>query len=303
MKALLSFIFILTVAFSHAQDSLNYTSTEIIYGRKDGMALTMFQLSPKKNKTGKAIISIVSGNWISNYSMVPRFIGHTNIYLSNGYTVFLTIHGSQPRYDITDEAKDLKRAVRFVRYNAKANGIDPDHIGITGSSSGGHLALMTALADDKINSNAADPIDRVSSRVQAAAVFFPPTDFLNWGGVNARTSKALIRRAGVAGAFDFKTLSDSTGMYEHIVSEDSNVEIGKMMSPVTNVSADDPPVLIVHGDSDRIVPLQQSQTIIQKLKAAGVANELIIKKGAGHGWRNSEAEEEKFTQWFNKYLR
>ena len=267
------------------------------------MALTMFKLAPKQKTNGKALISIVSGNWISNYSMVPRFADRTYTYLNTGYTVFLVLHGSQPRYDITDETKDLKRAVRFVRYNAKTYGVDPDHIGITGSSSGGHLALMTSLADDKINADAKDPVDRVSSRVQAAAVFFPPTDFLNWGSSGARTSKVNIKKAGVAGAFDFKILSDSTGMYEHIAAENVNMETAKMMSPIANVSADDPPVLIVHGDSDRVVPIQQSQTLIQKLKTAGVINEFIIKPGGGHGWRDTQPEEKRFTAWFDKYLR
>ena len=303
MKFFFTAILNLLIVALYAQDTSKYTNAEIIYGRKDGMALTMFKLAPKQQTNGKAIISVVSGNWISNYSMVPRFADRTLTYLNSGYTVFLALHGSQPRYDITDETKDLKRAVRFVRYNAKIYGIDPDHIGITGSSSGGQLALMTALADDKINADAKDPIDRVSSRVQAAAVFFPPTDFLNWGSQGARTSKQNIKKAGVAGAFDFKILSDSTGMYEHIAAENVNMETARMMSPIANVSADDPPVLIVHGDSDRVVPIQQSQTLIQKLKTAGVINEFIIKPGGGHGWRDTQPEEKRFTAWFDKYLK
>ncbi len=72
----------------------------------------------------------------------------------------------------------MKRAVRFIRYNAKEYHIDPAHIGITGASSGGHLSLMTGLSDDKIDTASKDPVNLVSSRVQAVAVFYPPTDFL-----------------------------------------------------------------------------------------------------------------------------
>lgn len=302
MRFLLSILFILFVVSAFAQDS-SYTNTEIIYGRKDGMALTMLKLSPKQYTKGKAIISVVSGNWVSNYNMSAGFLRRSQLYISSGYTVFLVMHGSQPRYAITDETEDLQRAVRFVRYNAKVYGIDGDHIGITGASSGGHLALMTALADNKINPDAKDPIDRVSSRVQAAAVFFPPTDFLNWGAPNTRTNKEVIRKARVSGAFDFKILSDSTGMYEHISGDEANMQIAKAMAPINSVTADDPPVIIVHGDADPVVPLQQSRSIIQKLKAAGVINELIIKPGAGHGWKDTQPEEKRFTEWFDKYLK
>ena len=89
----------------------------------------------------------------------------------------MVVLGSQPRYAIPDQVDDLKRAVRYIRYNAKQLGIDPDHIGIEGGSAGGHLSLIIATADDKINENASDPVDRVSSRVQAAAVLFPQLIF------------------------------------------------------------------------------------------------------------------------------
>lgn len=303
MKIFLLLISMCCGIFTMAQDSVNYTATEIIYGRKDGMALTMLKLSPNENIKGKAILSVVSGNWVSGYSQIPGFTRRAQHLINAGYSVFLVMHGSQPRYDITDEVKDIKRAVRFIRHNAKSYGIDPNSIGITGSSSGGHLSLMTALSSDSINIAAKDPVDRVSSRVQAAAVFFPPIDFLNWGKANTGINREAIKRARVAGAFDFKMLSDSTGMYEHITSADANMKIGKLMSPINHVSADDPPVFLLHGDADPVVPLEQSQAMVQKLKAAGVINELVVKPGGGHGWPKNETEEKKITDWFDKYLK
>ncbi len=303
MKLFFLLICSFSFLFSFAQDSENFTKTEIIYGRKDGMALTMIRLLPKEKVNGKAIINLVSGNWISNYNMSQRFITHAENFVKSGYTVFMVMHGSQPRYSITDETADIKRAVRFIRYNAKEYGIDPDHIGITGSSSGGHLSLMTALADDKPDPNAKDPVDRVSSRVQAAAVYFPPTDFLNWGQSNTGLNRQAITRAGVAGAFDFKIQNDTTRLYERIAGEEAIKSVGMKMSPVNNVSSDDPPVFIVHGDADRVVPMQQSEILIKKLKEAGVPNELFIHKGGAHGWANSEAEEKMFIAWFDKYLK
>ena len=287
-----------------AQDSLRFTKTEIIYGRKDGMALTMFMLAPKEHFNGKAIISVVSGNWNSSYSYANSFVNSSKIYLDRGYTVFTVIHGSQPRYAIPNEIADIKRAVRFIRYNSNNYHINGNHLGITGASSGGHLSLMVGLSDDRIDSASKDPVDKISARVQAVAVFYPPTDFLNWGGekMNLSNFQAALAVAGVASAFDFKEWNDSLKLYQSVNAE-KRLDIVKQISPVYFVTPDDPPVLIIHGDADKTVPLQQSQTIIKKLKEANVPNEFIIKNGAGHGWKNREVEEKNFVDWFDKYLK
>lgn len=301
-KAILFFIILFFSCLNIiAQDNATYTSTEIIYGRKDGMALTMFKVTPKQNAKGKAIISVISGNWNSNFSMSSRYMMRSMYLVNNGFTVFFVMHGSQPRYAINDEVADVKRAVRFIRYNAKEYGIDAEKIGISGSSSGGHLSLMVSLSDDKTKSTG-DPVDKLSSRIQAAAVFFPPTDFLNWGASNTGMNMQALKRAGVAGAFDFKVLSDSTGLYEHIKDEATLKNLALENSPVNNVSNDDPPVLILHGDADPVVPLQQSQTLIKKLQAANIKNELIIKPGGKHGWANDKSEEDKIVKWFDECL-
>ena len=288
-----------------AQDSLSYSKSEIIYGRKDGMALTMTVLTPKQKSNGKAILSVVSGNWISSERSRMRLPEWSQTYIDNGYTVFGVMVGSQPRYTIPDEVSDLKRAVRFVRHNAKDYSINPNKIGITGSSSGGHLSLMIATAGDITNTISTDPVDKVSSRVQAAAVFFPPTDFINYGGVNTsgKINQAGLVFAKVAAAFDFKVWNDTTGTYVSITDTDKRLAIAKEISPINAVSSDDPPVIIIHGDKDMLVPKQQSESIIAKFKEAKVPCEFIIKEGGGHGWKNMQVEEKYFVSWFDKYLK
>ena len=288
-----------------AQDSLIFSKTEIIYGRKDGMALTMMMLKPLQKANGKAIISVLNGNWISSQRFMDAFLTRSNLYLENGYTLFGVMVGSQPRYTIPDEILDLKRAVRFIRYNAKGYGIDADKIGITGSSSGGHLTLMIATADDIVDPKSTDPVDKVSARVQAAAVFYPPTDFINYGGVNTsgKINQAGLVLARVAAAFDFKVWNDTTGTFVSITDTEKRLAIARASSPVNSVSPDDPPVIIIHGDKDVLVPKQQSESIIEKFKEAKVICRLIIKEGGGHGWRNREVEEKNFVDWFDKYLK
>ena len=294
-----------SAAVGSAQDTLKYTKSEIIYGRKDGMALTMVALKPKQNANGKAIISVLSGNWVSSEKMMGWFPERSGMYVDAGYTVFGVMVGCQPRYPIPDQVKDLKRAVRFIRYNAKDYGLDANHIGITGSSSGGHLSLMIAVTDDIPDPKSSDPIDKVSSRVQAAAVFYPPTDFINYGGVNTNgnINEAGLVLARVAGAFDFKVWNDTTGTLVSITDIKKRWAIAKEISPINAVSSDDPPVLIIHGNKDPLVPMQQSESIIAKFREAAVPCNLIIRDGGGHGWRNREVEEKNFVDWFDKYLK
>ncbi len=289
----------------YSQNSIENAPAELIYGRKDGMALTMFVQSPKKSPNGKGIIVVESGNWKSSYERALRFFKASKTYTDKGYTVFTVLPGSQPRYTIPDQIADLQRAVRFIRYNAKVYEIDPGHIGIMGFSSGGHLSLAVATAGERIDSVATDPVDRVSSRVQAAAVFFPPTDFLNFGRQNAvpGINRAALILTGVYAAFDFKVWNDTTRSYVPVTDEGKKLAIAKQVSPLYSISPDDPPVMIIHGDKDFLVPLQQSESMIKKLEEAKVPNQLIIKKGGGHGWKNMEEDEANFINWFDKYLK
>src|SRR5688572_10259417 len=117
-------------------DANAYPQEEFVYGRKDGMGLLMTQLKPKGRSNGKAIISVQAGSWFSNFGMIERGVYYKRQYLDKGYNVFMVVLGSQPRYAIPDQIDDLKRAVRYIRYNAKQLGIDPDHIGIEGGSAG-----------------------------------------------------------------------------------------------------------------------------------------------------------------------
>lgn len=305
MKYVLTVLMISLAGALHAQNAVMDAPEELIYGRKDGLALTLFVQAPRQSSNGRGIIVVESGNWKTSYERAQQFLEKSTIYTDKGYTVFTVLPGSQPRYTIPDQVEDLKRAVRFIRYNAKIYHIDGNHLGIMGFSSGGHLSLAVATADDKIDSTAKDPVDRVSSRVQAAAVFYPPTDFLNFGRQAAQPSinKTALILTGVYAAFDFKAWNDTTRSYVTITDDAKKLEIARQVSPVYAVTKDDPPVLIIHGDKDFLVPLQQSESMIKKLEEAKVPNRLIIKKGGGHGWKNIEADEENFIAWFDQYLK
>ena len=286
-------------------ESNGYSQEEFIYGRKDGMGLTLVCIKPKAKPNGKAIISVQSGSWFSSYNGIEMNTTTTEQYLKKGYTVFTVMHGSQPRFAIPDAVSDIKRAVRYVRYHAAKFSIDPDRIGITGISAGGHLSLVVATADDKINTTAADPVDRVSSRVQAVAVLFPPTDLLNWGGAgfNFVNAKQILTANRTWGAIEFKLYNEKSNLFEEVSDTTARNKIGKEISPINFVSSDDPPVFIMHGDTDPTVPLQQSQSIIAKFIEAGVPNRFVMKKGGRHNPVDMNPEWQEFADWFDKYLK
>lgn len=298
---LLAMVLIFGFESSRAGDKLPYTRVaDVVYGRKEGVALTMDVFVPKKDANGAAVIWVVSGGWFSSHAAInAKFM---ESFVDRGYTVFAVVHGSQPRFTIPEILQDMHRSVRFIRHHAKQYKIDPERIGISGGSAGGHLSLMQGMAGDLGDPKAKDPVDRVSSRVQAVACFFPPTDFLNYGEKN----KDAIGRGTLAAfkaPFDFKYLDPKTKTFERITDEKKIVEMGRAISPITHVTADDPPTLIIHGDKDFLVPIQQAETMIAKLKEVGVAAELVVRKDAGHGWKDLPKDLGLFADWYDKHLK
>src|SRR5438094_1369726 len=150
-----------------AADAPDWTRTQdVIYGRKYGLALTMDVFTPKK-ANGVGVIFVVSGGWFSRPQAIHPVLAAP--LLKRGYTVFAVVHGSQPKFTVPEIIEDMHRAVRFIRSHAKDYHIDPERLGITGASAGGHLSLLIGTAGAKGDPNAKDPVDRESSRVQAVA--------------------------------------------------------------------------------------------------------------------------------------
>ena len=298
--------------FAPAREVPSFTRQEdVIYGRKYGTALTMDFFTQKKNANGAAAILVVSGGWSSAREFPAKFVFVDEL-LTRGYTVFAVVHGSQPQYPIPEIIQDVNRAVRFIRYHARDYKIDPSRLGIYGASSGGHLALMQALAGDAGDPSAKDPVEKVSSRVQAVACFFPPTDFLNYG----KPGEVALGRGALAGlraAFDFREFDTRTKAFVPVKGEERILKIGREISPVYHVSPDDPPTLIFHGDADKLVPLQQSELLVQKLKEKGVEARLVVKPGIGHayglvmglgyGWPDVTKDLALIADWFDRHLR
>jgi acetyl esterase/lipase len=269
-------------------------SEDIVYGNKDGMGLTLDVLTPEAGGKHIGVILVSSGSWKSSKSNVPdqeakRLKDHwVQGLLQGGYTVFLARHGSAPRYFVPEMIQDIRRGVRFVRLHAERFHVDPQHLGITSGSSGGHLALMVATTGDDGNPDANDPVERVSSRVQAVVAWFPPTDLVNWGMPDGYRTVEKLR----------------PGFFENIFGKITDLENQlKTISPIYQVSKDDPPLLLIHGDRDVTVPVQQSRILKEKYDETGLSVQLIVHAGGGHTyWPGILSEYPAVWAWFDRYL-
>ena len=251
---------------------------DVVYGHKDGLALTLDVLKPKDaNHAG--VLFMVSGGWYSRYSPPDKAVGMFTPLLSKGFTVFVVRHGSAPRYVIPEIVEDVRRAVRFVRLHAADYGVDPDRLGVTGGSAGGHLSLVLATTSDAGDPKAEDPVLRESDRVAAAVAYYPPTDLRPWVELSS-----IYNKNYPALRFDPAKAGDA--------------------SPVLHVSPDDPPTLLISGDKDALVPIDHSQKILARLEAEKVPCELLTIEGAAHGFKGDDAKRasDAMVAWFEKYL-
>jgi acetyl esterase/lipase len=251
-------------------------TTDVVYGHKDGLALT-FDVHRPAQPNGAGVISIVSGGWQSSVEM-GRLIAQGYPPLNDkGFTVFAVRHGSSARYPMSAIVADTRRAVRFIRQHAREYGVDPDRIGVFGGSAGGQLALLLGTTADSGDSSASDAVLRESSRVAAVVAYFPPTDLSRWGTQRIRQAFAAMR------------LTDAEAAE---------------YSPIRFVSPGAAPSLIVHGDADTVVPMVEGETMYGALTKAGVPASFIRIEGAGHGFEGADLEHANaaMVRWFERHL-
>ena len=251
-------------------------TTDVVYGHKDGLALT-FDVHRPAQPNGAGVIAIVSGGWQSSVEMSRLIVdGYLSPLLNaKGFTVFAVRHGSSPRYPMPAIVSDVRRAVRFIRQHAGEYGVDPNRIGVYGGSAGGQLALLLGTTADSGDPSASDVVLRESSRVAAVVAFFPPTDLSRWANRRAFPASAALTEAEAA-----------------------------QYSPIRLVSPGAAPSLIVHGDGDTAVPIVEGETMHGALTKAGVPASFLRITGAGHGFGGPDLERVNaaLVQWFERHL-
>jgi acetyl esterase/lipase len=254
---------------------------DVVFGHKDGLALTMDVYHPETVANGAGVLMMVSGGWVSQWAPPEQTKPLFKPYLDAGYTVFAVRHGSSPRYTIPEAVSDVRQAVRFVRRNAKRFHVDADRLGVTGMSAGGHLSLMLGTTGDDGNSSAGNELDKTSSRVAAVVAFVPPTDL----------------RVAVWDA------PESLPAYRSFPALNLKMDKAEENSPLVHVTPDDAPALVIMGEKDDLVPPIHGTWIDEAYERERVKHKLIIVPNAGHGLEGGHAMAfREAVSWFDQHL-
>ena len=240
---------------------------------------------PETSTAPRPVIAwIHGGGWEGgdkNNCPAKGFVAHGYVVASLGYR--LSQHAIYPA-----QIEDCKAAIRWLRAHANEYGIDPQRIGVWGASAGGHLVALLGATGNIRDFDVGENLGQ-SSKVQCVVDWFGPTDFLHYGDQPPKTEpsrppspvdKLLGGRA-----------------IEHQAE-------AKRASPFYFVTPESAPFLIVHGDKDPLVPLQQSQVLQAALQKAGVEAQLSVVPGAGHGGPgfSSPDEHKRMVDFFDRHL-
>jgi len=242
------------------------------YGQASGRAMLLdLYLPEKSDKPLPLIIWIHGGAWMAGSKDGPS---PALRFTANGYAV------AHVGYRLSQEARfpaqihDCKAAVRWLRANAGKYNLDPNKFIAWGGSAGGHLVALLGTSGGVAELEGNDNDLKESSRVQAVVDWFGPTDFLHIGDAQSDLQH---------NAPD----SPESKLIGGALLE--NKDKAAKASPITYVSKEAPPFLIMHGDHDRTVPFNQSELLYTALKKVGVDATFVPMKGAGHGFGGPEA--------------
>ncbi|HEY6124356.1 MAG TPA: alpha/beta hydrolase [Steroidobacteraceae bacterium] len=268
----------------------------IVYGMYSGLALLLDVHRPAK-PNGFGVIFISGSGWQSGleYGAAPLKEQQVPLWgpplLSAGYTVFAINHRASPRFHYPAAVDDVQRAIRFVRFHARDYGIDGTRLGGVAGSSGAHLLGLAAMLGAAGNPQDTDPVNRESATLAAVVLRAPPLDL-----------RTIDTPEGTAYIVSFMEAPKSNA---------SAAQSYAAASPITHVGARSPPVLLLHGDADTVIPVDQSVAMKAALEAARVPVKLVTIPGGIHGADFGAAQKRadwpdyfgETIAWLDRYLR
>jgi acetyl esterase/lipase len=213
--------------------------------------------------------------------------GYNNTILKlaqNGYVAITVTYRLAPKYQFPAAVHDTKAAVRWLRVEAKKYKIDPDRIGVTGGSAGGHLAQFLGVTSD-VKEFEGNQNTGPSSRVNCVVNVYGPSDFTKSYGKSVDAAEVLPLWLGG---------DNKTALKAHL-----------RASPLYWVTPNASPTLCIHGTKDTYVHHEQSEWLVAKMKAAGAEADLLLLEGAGHGFKGEESAkaEKAMMDFFAKHLK
>lgn len=246
----------------------------LVYGMQDGAALLLDVHQPLR-PLGRGLVFIAGSGWTRPYGYAapplkesPQLDRLLPAWLDAGYTVFALNHRSSPGHRHPAALEDAQRAVRFIRHEAARFGIAPYPLGGYGGSSGGHLIALLGTLGGCGDPADPDPIQRLDARLQCVVARAAPMD---------------IPQLGPTAIADVVALYFGSRLSVPPPVHSAEYRQAWQASPLAHVDARSAPMLLLHGELDRSVPLQQSERMAAALREAGVAVRLRVVPAAGHG--------------------
>ena len=269
------YLLIFICSYSICQEAVNPiepTWKDLNYAGDGKSYHTLDIYSPtSSNNKSPLILTIYGSAWKSNRSKASKYIKKSLIkpLIDAGFTVASINHRSSTDALFPAQIHDVKAAIRFLRGNASEYKIDPSFVGVTGSSSGGHLAAMAGTTShNKLMDGNIGSFLNYDSHVNAVVDWFGPTDFL------------LMDICGSKMVHDAVNSPESKLIGGAI---QENKEKASAANPINYISSKTPPFLIIHGMVDLTVPYCQSKVLKMALERANIESELISVRDGGHG--------------------
>jgi acetyl esterase/lipase len=253
----------------------------------DGVALTLDLYTPEGlDGLAPLVVYIHGGGWTSGDKSDGVGLIFKDELIRRGFVFAALNYRLAPKYAFPAPIEDVKCAIRYLRAHSDRFKINPQRIGVLGGSAGGHLAALLAASTVEQGWDVGEYLDQ-SSRVQAVVDMYGPSDLPTMFAQSGRMESLNIFNATNPDDLTLRTYS-----------------------PTTYISPDDPPFFILHGDQDQSVPIQQSEILVEKLKAAGVPVEYLVVKNAGHSFQPAGGEispglgelAKKVADFFQRYL-
>jgi acetyl esterase/lipase len=242
---------------------------DVEYGKGGGRPLRMHLLRPKtrSERPLPVVVWVHGGAWMEGnrdegLRRLPRLV-------RRGYLCASIEYRLSPESTFPAQIEDCKCAIRFLRANARQYGLDPNRIGVWGASAGGHLVALLGTTGGVKALEGKGGWEKQSSRVQAVVDFFGPTDFLKMDAAGSRF------RHDAPGSPESRLIGGPI---------QENKEKVARANPISYITKNTPPFLILHGEKDDIVPLNQSELLSAALTKTGVEVTFRVVKGAGHGF-------------------
>jgi len=255
-------------AAAFEQVILGSTAKDITYCTMDGTALKLDVYYPAQYPADPwpVVIYVHGGAWQKGDKSEGAGFRAVAGLQSAGFLVVAINYRLAPQVLFPAQIQDVKCAVRYLRAHAEQYHLDSEKIGVWGGSAGGHLSALLGTSGGTPGWDVGEYLDQ-SSRVQAVVDMFGPADLT----VN----------------FDASDFQNARTVFGATNPDDPKLAAA---SPVTYIDPGDPPFLILHGDQDTTVYLEQSQILYQKLQATGVEAQLVVVHGAGHGFAKAGAQ-------------